>query len=288
MLRPFHLLQPDSIEDATSELDRLGERVAVYAGGAELVLLMRNGVVAPEYVMNIKRIPSLTQYAWAGDVLHIGAAVSHARIAREPTVQQRLPVLASAESQVANPRVRSQGTLGGNLCFSDPHSDPHSPLLVHEATAVVAGKGGSRELPMDDFLVGSFETALQPGELLSEIRVPPLPTGYVGAYMRTEHLPRPTLNVAAAVLWHDGRVADARLAVGCIGPRSFRLVELEGKIKGLTADEAEQVLLESKGYLEEKLEPESDILGSRGYKLHLAQVNLRRALAMTTHSGGGE
>ena len=137
MLRPFHLLEPTTVSEATAELDRLGDQAQVYAGGAELLLLMRLGLLEPDYLVNIKGIPAVDGIDSDEQAVRIGATVTHHRLAVDPLIRERLPMLAYAESKVANPRIRNQGTLGGNLCFADPHSDPHAPLLVHEATVTV-------------------------------------------------------------------------------------------------------------------------------------------------------
>lgn len=286
MLRPFHLLEPTTVAEATSELDRLGDQAQVYAGGAELLLLMRLGLLEPDYLVNIKPIPALDGISVDRGVVRIGATVTHHRLEGDPVVRERLPMLAFAESQVANPRVRNQGTLGGNLCFADPHSDPHAPLLVHDATVTLWGEREERTLRLDEFLLGTFETALQWNEILGEVQVPPLPDNYGHAYLRIERFQRPTLSVAVAILWERGRVAASRLAVGCVGPRALRLTELERNIQGLSLGEAQRVVTGSKSYLRENLQPEDDLLGSADYKVHVAAVQLGRALRESVQSDG--
>ena len=288
MLRPFHVLEPTTVAEATTELDRLGDQARVYAGGAELVLLMRLGLLEPDYLVNVKGIPALDGVVLEGEGVRIGATVTHHGLERDPVVLEHLPLLAYAESQVANPRVRNQGTLGGNLCFADPHSDPHAPLLVHEATVMLAGKDRERRLPLDEFLLGTFETALEPDEILCEVLVPELPAGYGSACLRIERFQRPTLNVAVAVQWEKGRVQAARLAVGCIGSRALRLTDLEQRLQGLTLDEARRVLMGSKSHLREELRPEDDLLGSADYKTHVTAVQLSRALSQSMSVDGEE
>ena len=286
MLRPFHVLEPTTVAEATAELDRLGDQAQVYAGGAELVLLMRLGLLEPDYLVNIKRISALDGVVADAEGVRIGATVTHHRLERDPLVRERLPLLAYAESKVANPRVRNQGTLGGNLCFADPHSDPPPSLLVHEATVTLGGKNRERQLRLDEFLLGTFETALEPGEILCEVQVPPLPAGYGHACLRIERFQRPTLNVAVAVRWEGARVQAARLAVGCIGSRAMRLSELEHQIQGLSLDEARRVLVGSKALLREEIRPVDDLLGSADYKTHIAAVQLGNALSQSMGSDG--
>ena len=287
MLTPFHVLHPTTIPEATRELQRLGERVKVYAGGAELLLLLRHKLLEAEYLLNIKGIHELNGIVRDGSLLRIGATVTHHRLESDPLVRECLPMLAHAESQVANIRVRNQGTLGGNLCFNDPHSDPSTSLLVYEAKVMVAGRSGVREMPLNEFLMGMYATALEPDELLIEVLVPPLPSGFGDAYLRVHNFQRPTLGVAVAARLQDERIAGVRLAVGCIGPKAERLGELEAQLMGASMVEAERVIGQSRPYLNDLLQPVNDLLGSADYKLYIAQVLLQRGLEQAVYSNGG-
>jgi aerobic carbon-monoxide dehydrogenase medium subunit len=286
VLQPFRVLTPANIEQASAELVRLGERATIYAGGAELILLLRYGIVHAEYLINIKCISGLSEIRWDGQAVQIGATVTHRRLETDPLIRERLPLLADAESQIANIRVRNQGTLGGNLCFNDPHSDPGTALLLHEAEVVLANKDGLRQIPLSDFLSGMYSTALEPGELLQKIFVAPLPVEWGAAYLRVHRYQRPTLNVAVATKLQNGTVEDARLAVGCVGPKPQRLSELESKIRGEKFDRAKQIFADSKQYLKDKLEPVDDLLGSADYKIYMAAVLLSRALSQASRSSG--
>jgi carbon-monoxide dehydrogenase medium subunit len=286
MLKPLRVLDPTTVAEAASELGRLGESARVYAGGAELVLLLRQGLLDADYLVNVKRIPGLDALAWEDGAVRIGATVVHRRLETDPLVHERLPLFAYAESHVGNVRVRNQGTVGGNLCFADPHADVATALLVHDATVRLGG-AATRELPLPEFLVGTYETALAPDELLTEVRVPPLPAGWSHAYLRVEQFYRPTLNVAVALGRDDGRLGEARLAVGCVGPKAVRLTDLEARVHGLTIAEAQRVVAEARPYLAEQLEPVDDLLGSADYKLHLVGVLLGRALAQAAAGNGG-
>jgi carbon-monoxide dehydrogenase medium subunit len=286
VLQPFRVLTPASIEEASAELVRLGERATIYAGGAELILLLRYGMVHAEYLINIKCINGLSEISWDGQTVQIGATVTHHRLETDSLIRERLPLLAGAESQIANIRVRNQGTLGGNLCFNDPHSDPGTALLVHQAEVILARKDGLRQIPLADFLSGMYATALEPGELLQKVLVAPLPVGWGAAYLRVHRYQRPTLNVAVAAKLQNGTVEDTRLAVGCVGPKPQRLSELEAKICGEKLDGAQRIFADSKPYLKDKLEPVDDLLGSADYKIYMAAVLLSRALSQAGQSNG--
>ena len=287
MLRPFTVLEPSSVEEAGRELARLGEDTRVYAGGTELLVLMRHGFVRVGHLVNIKKIPGLNDLSWDGQKLRIGATVTHHRLETDPTVHQHLPMFAYAESQVANIRVRNQGTLGGNLSFSDPHSDPGTALLVYDATVTVAGPKGQRQLPLNEFFLGMYETALKEDEILVEVQVSPLAPGLQGAYLRIHRYQRPTLGVAAAVGLQDSRLDNVRFAVGCIGPKPLRLTEIEKKVQGLTVEEARKVLMESGNHIRTLMRPVDDLMGSADYKIYLTRVLLARALSQAVASNGG-
>jgi len=278
MLNAFKLLSPTTVAEASGELARLGDGARLYAGGAELVLLMCNGMVHPDYLVNIKGIDDLSRIDWDGTSLTIGACATHHRLERDPRVRRHLPAFAYAESQVANVRVRVQGTLGGNLCFSDPHSDAGTALLIYEAKATVANGKRSRQMTLEEFLIGMYVTALEPDELLVDVQVSPLPLGWSSAYLRVHRFQRPTLGVAAAAKIENNRIQEARLAVGCVSPKPERLRDLEAALRGASLGDAQRIILEKKSYLSNLLQPVDDLLGSADYKLYMTQVLLARAL----------
>ncbi|HTM09048.1 MAG TPA: FAD binding domain-containing protein [Verrucomicrobiae bacterium] len=278
MLPSFKLLQPTTIAEAAGELRRLGDTARLYAGGAELALLMRHGLVEPEYLIDIKGIAELNRIEEKGNALILGACATHHRLARDSLVRERLPAFAYAESQVANVRVRAQGTLGGNLCFNDPHSDPGTALLIHEAEVTVADGNSSRQIALEDFLGEMYATALAPDELLVRVEVPRLAEGWSSAYLRVHRYQRPTLGVGAAVKFTSGRIDDIRLAVGCVSPRPLRLRDLERDLRGADLKSAKEIIQGRKDDLRELLQPVDDLLGSAAYKLYMTQVLLGRAL----------
>lgn len=274
----FQLIQPATVSEASSALAELGENARIYAGGAELLLLMRHGLLRAESLIDIKKIPRLNGIQWDGKVLTVGACVTHNELECDATVRERAPSFARAESQVANIRVRNQGTLGGNLCFNDPHSDPATVLLIHQAAVVLGDARGERRVPLDEFLLDMYSTALKPDELLLEVQVPPLPDGMHSGYVRLHRYQRPTLGAAVAVRMSNGTIAEARLAAGCIGPKAQRLWDLERKIEGIAVGEAGAFFAEQKTYLRDVLRPVDDLLGSAEYKLYMARVLFSEAL----------
>ncbi len=284
MLPPFKILNTNSVSDAVRELARLGDQAKLYGGGTELLILLRHNLLQADYLLNIKPIAELSEIRRDDNSVRIGASVTHRRLETDPIIRDRLPMLADAESQVANIRVRGQGTIGGNLCFNDPHSDPATALLIYDASVTLQGPNGARQMALQQFLRGMYATALEPDELLVSIDVPCLPAEFGTAYLRIHRLQRPTLTVAAAAARRNGAIEDVRLAVGCVGSTALRLTELEAKIRSGDANDSGKIIREAKAYLKKALQPIDDLLGSAEYKIYIAGVLLERALAQALQS----
>jgi carbon-monoxide dehydrogenase medium subunit len=278
LLRPFRYVDPTTIVEASSELADLGDEAKVYAGGSEILLLMREGLLRPSYLVDVKGIADLRGIELDGDTVRIGATETHRRIQMDPLVRSRLPVLAEATRHIGNVRVRTQGTLGGNLCFADPHADPGTALLVHGATLTVASRRGTRRVDLEAFLKGMYEVDLAQDELLVDVRARPLPESWRQAYVRFEQFYRPTVTAAVAARVTGDRIDEVRLAVGSIGPKPLRLRALEARLAGSSIADAIRIVSGSGAYLAEQLEPVDDLLGPADFKVYLAAVYLTRAL----------
>jgi carbon-monoxide dehydrogenase medium subunit len=279
MLPSLELIQPTTIVEASQALVDFGERARIYAGGAELLLLLRQKLLQAELLIDVKKIASLHGIQADESGIQIGACVTHEMMAHHPAIQRMAPALAYAESQVANVRVRHQGTLGGNLCFNDPHSDPGTVLLVHNASATLANYKGERHVPLEEFFEDMYETVLRPNEILAALQVPPLPDGMRSVYLRLHRYQRPTLGAAAGVSLDGERINECRLAIGCAGPKPLRLRELESKLPGVTLTQAKNIIADAKKPLRDLIRPVNDLLGSAEYKLYMACEMLGEAVA---------
>jgi carbon-monoxide dehydrogenase medium subunit len=286
MLQLLKLVQPTTVAEASGAIEEYGDKAKLYAGGAELLLLLRNGLLETEVLVDVKKIDRLHGISLDNGVLRIGACVTHRTLEDSPLARRHAPAFAYAESQVANIRVRNQGTLGGNLAFNDPHSDPGTALLIHDAALIIGSKAGERCIALDKFFVDMYATALEASELLLEVEVPGLPEGMRSAYRRLHRYQRPTLGVAAGVRMTGEIIEEVRLAVGCIGPKAERLTELETKIKGTKINEAKRILAAEKNYLQRLLRPVDDLLGSAEYKLYMTGVMLGDALEQAAGGNG--
>jgi carbon-monoxide dehydrogenase medium subunit len=273
-LPAFDLHRASSVEEATDLLGRFGDDAIPIAGGTELLLLLKLGFSAYGHLVDVRAIPELTGIRLENGFVELGAAATHREIERSAVVQERIPALAAMERSVANIRVRTAGTLGGNLCFSDPHSDPATFLLAAGAEAVVR-RGGepSRVLPLEAFLRGPYETALEEGDLLISVRVPATPPGTGIAHRKLAFRERPAATVAVWVRAVEGSVQEARIAVGSVGPVAVRASEAESLLVG--GGTVEEVA----GAAAEACRAVEDADGSEEYKRQLIRVLVGRTLS---------
>jgi aerobic carbon-monoxide dehydrogenase medium subunit len=220
-LPPFTLHRPASVGQASRLLADLGDDGAAYCGGTELLLAMKLGLASYEHLVDLKRVDSLRGISADAGLTRIGAATTHHEIETSAALRARYPEMPAMISQVANLRVRSVGTLGGNLCFADPHSDPASFLLAAGATLVCQRGDEVRRVPAAEFLTGLYETALAPGELLTAVELPARPERTGLSHLRMKLTERPVVTVTALVTLRGNAVAQARLVVGSVGSVPF-------------------------------------------------------------------
>jgi carbon-monoxide dehydrogenase medium subunit len=278
-LSPFTVHSAASVEDASDLLERLGEDAVVYCGGTELLLLYKLGLAEYPNLVDIKGIEELRGIAADGAQLRIGAAMSHREIAHSPLVEEHFPALAIMERHVGNIRVRNQGTIGGNLCFADPHSDPATFLIAAGGEVTVRRGGGEpRRIAVEDLIRGPFDTALEPGELLISVHVPLPPRGSATVHRKMSFSERPAITVATQIVVEDDVVRAARIAVGSVGIRPVRAVEAEAQITGQPADVPRDRVEAAAASAARAAAPVTDANGSAEYKEHLTRVLTSRCL----------
>jgi carbon-monoxide dehydrogenase medium subunit len=296
-LPPFTLHRPGSVGQASRLLADLGDEGAAYCGGTELLLAMKLGLASYEHLVDLKRVGALRGIEAipsggpARGGVRIGAAATHREIETSPVLRARYPELCATISQVANVRVRSVGTLGGNLCFADPHSDPASFLLAAGAAMICQRGDTTRRIPAASFFTGLYETALAPGELLTAVELPARPDRAALTHLRFKLTERPTVTVSAMLTLAPGagasptvaappdngrQVAVARLVVGSVGSVPFA-ADVAGLLRASPADFgaraeacAEQAAADCT--------PLSDGEASAEYLRHLVFIHARQAL----------
>ena len=275
-LRKFTIHQPKTIAEASQMLAEFGEKGRLYAGGTELLLAMKHDLLRYEHLVDVKKIPDLDRIELKNGSLRIGSTATHRAIERAPAVKQNLPVLAEMETYVANVRVRASGTLGGNLCFAEPHSDPAALLLALGAKAQVRGSAGSRSLTIDKLITGAYETSLVADELLAGIEVPIPAKTQRAAYLKFQLKERPTLGLALVLDVDGDTIKKATVVVGSVSAVPTRSEQADGLLVGAKT-QVEKRLGDAAEALAKAADPVDDLEGSAEYKRHLIGVFLRRA-----------
>ncbi|MET0691769.1 MAG: xanthine dehydrogenase family protein subunit M [Candidatus Binatia bacterium] len=276
MLRRFRLEEPESVAEAAELLGRFGESAKVYAGGTELLLAMKEGLVQYERLINVKKLTGLSDVTSADGAFVIGALCTHHQLENSPVLKDKLPALTKLEQNVANVRVRQVGTIGGNLCFAEPHADPGTLLIALGAKMIAEKASSKREIAAEDFFVDAYETALQADEVLTKIHIPvPVPNAR-SAYLKFGYLERPSVGVAVAFNLNGG-VSGVKIAVGCAGPAPRRVAEAEALLEGKSKDEALRHVAEAGASAGRAAQAISDLHGSQEYKEHIVGVLLKRA-----------
>ncbi len=277
------LHRPGSLEEALELIGGREDR-RVYAGGTELLLLVKLGLAQVRELVDLKRL-GLDGITHDGTAVVIGACATHAEIARSRTVRTLVPALAAAAGELGNVRVRTTGTIGGNLCFAEPSSDLGCVLLLEDAEVELRSRRGTRRVEIGRFFVHAFTTVLADDELLVTVRVPAHPQSRRRAtrYRRIALGERPTAGAGVSLeLDAGGRVVRARVAVGAGSARPIRIGEAEVRLQGQDLATAREGAEEVGRLAAAACEPIRDVHASPGYKRHLVGVMARRALEDAT------
>jgi aerobic carbon-monoxide dehydrogenase medium subunit len=268
--------QPKTVAEASQMLAEFGEKGRLYAGGTELLLAMKHDLLRYEHLIDVKTIPGLNQIELKNGALLIGGTATHRAIEHSPVVKQNLPVLAQMEKNVANVRVRASGTLGGNLCFAEPHSDPATLLLALGAKAHLQTKSVRRTVTIDQLITGSYETSLAIDELLEGIEIPMPGKSQRIAYLKYQLKERPTLGLALVLDIDGDNITGAKAVVGSVSAVPTQSDKTNSLLAGPKA-QVEKQLADAAGALAQAADPVDDLEGSADYKRHLIGVFLKRA-----------
>ncbi len=225
-MRSFDLVEPRSLSEACSILANGADAKAV-AGGTALLTIIKQGLLLPKILVNLKKISDASAITFDPvQGLRIGALATINEIESSAVVQLHYPALAEACHVVANIRIRNMATIGGNLAHGDYQSDPPTVLAALNARVELINAGKVRQLALTDFQLGSYETALQPGELLAAVLIPPLPVGMTGHYVKFttgSSEERPCAGVAALARIEKGICHELRVAVGAVSAKPVRI-----------------------------------------------------------------
>lgn len=280
-MKRFHYVKPKTLTEASAFMAEHDGEAKLHAGGTDLLILMREGVIAPRYIVDIKEIPDLREISLdevAG--LTVGAATSLNTVTSLPITREKFGLLAEAAETVGSYQVRSRATIGGNICNASPSADTVPALLVLGAMARVFGDGEEKAIPLDAFLTGPGETVLGPGDILISIQVPFPPAGSVYRYLKLGRVRAVDLALVGVAIIGFPQAGNPsgygfRIALGAVAPTPIRAPEAEAVLAESVSDEAIEkasvaAMITTK--------PISDVRASAGYRLAMVRVLTRRGI----------
>ena len=246
----------------------------VLAGGMSLIPLMKLRLAAPEHLVDMRRVPGLDTIRQSPDGIHIGAMATHYQIESSPVLRAHCPLMAETAAHIGDVQVRNMGTIGGSVAHCDPAADYPAALFALEAQVRLASARGERTLSFADFQVDTFTTALEPGEIVTEIIVPVESSGTGVAYQKLHHPASGFALVGAAVriARGNGGIAFARVGITGLASKAYRATNVES-IMHATGDAGKAAAVAADG-----VEANSDLSASADYRSHLARVYTARAL----------
>ena len=278
-MRDFYFHTPNTLEEALELLEKHQDDGRPIAGGTALVVLMKQALLDADHLISLARIPGLSGIRAEADGLHIGALTHHREVETSELVKQHAPLLADVYHHVATVRIRNVATVGGGIAHADPAQDPPPGLIALNASVKLQSKDGERIVPITDMFVDYYETAIEPGELLTELIVPAPAADAKTTYIK--FLPRTaddyaTVAVAAHARLQDGKVSNLRVALGAAGPTPVHATAVEQALEGQTA--TADLIRQAAQAVADEVDPLDDFRGSSDYKRDMAVVFTRRAL----------
>ncbi len=278
---PFGYERATSVDGAIAALQRLGSEARIIAGGHSLLPMMKLRLANPEHLVDINDLTDLAFIREEGDEVRIGALTRHVDLLESELLAEEFPVFRDAEQVIADPVVRNRGTIGGSLCQADAAEDLSAVCSALKASVVIRGADGERTVSMEEFHVGPYMTAVQAGELLTEIRLPRRP-GAGSAHEKVERRAGDwAIAAASAAVWMEGGTfADVGIALSAVGLTTIHLARAEELLRGQAP--SYDLFTEAATIASEDCAPMADGRGPVDYKRHLAGVLTGRALRRAT------
>jgi carbon-monoxide dehydrogenase medium subunit len=276
----FEYFRPQSLDEALSLLGEHGGDAKPLAGGQSLIPAMNFRLATPSVLVDLNGLPELSYIKDDSGDVKIGGMARQRAVERSRLVSERVPLIAETMPHIAHPAIRNRGTLGGSLAHADPAAELPAVMLALKARLIVSSTSGPREVPAEEFFVGLFSTAVQPGELLTEIRIPPRPkrSGFAFQEVSRRHGDFALVGAAAVVqLDEKGRCAEARIALLSVGDRPM-LAEHAAKALAGQLPSADSIRAAADAAATRDIDPSSDIHASARYRRQLANVLTRRVL----------
>jgi carbon-monoxide dehydrogenase medium subunit len=275
----FQYESPGSLSEAISLLNKYGDDAKILSGGHSLIPMMKLRLATPAYLIDINGIPGLSHITEDNGVVRIGALVREAEVEHSDLLAKHFPIFKDVTKLIADPQVRNMGTLGGNLAHGDAANDHPAVMLALRASVAITGADGEREVPIDEFFYGFYMTAVQQGEILTEIRIPVPPAGTGSAYHKLERKVGDYATSGAAVqltIGEMGVVTAAGIALTNVNSVPLRAVRSEEALVGKPL--SEDTIALAAQYASEDCNPSADLRGSEEYKRHVTGVLVKRMI----------
>ena len=280
----FEYVAPSSVEEAVEALAQAGEDAKVLAGGQTLIPVLRLRLAAPTVLVDLRKIAELRGVRDDGDALVVGAMTTHHEVLGDPAIGEHAALVARATRTVADPQVRHLGTFGGSLVHADPAGDLLAPAVALDAEMVIAGRDGRRTVPATDFFVDLFTTAVQPGEVLVEVRIPKH-TGWGAHYEKFNRVAQAwsIVGVAATVRAEGGTISEAKVALTNMANGPVRATGVEQALVGQQA--SAETIRAAAQHAAEGTSPTTDGNADAEFREHLARVLTGRAVSAAAGVG---
>ncbi|MBW1667570.1 MAG: xanthine dehydrogenase family protein subunit M [Deltaproteobacteria bacterium] len=282
-IKEFEYVAPTTLEEASNLHLIYGEKACILAGGTDIVPLMKRGLLAPECVIDISRIPDMSYIRVKDGVLKLGSLTTIEAIRKSPLVQENCRALHMASEVMGSTIIRNVATIGANICRASPASDMVPPLVAVGASLKIFGPKGIRTIPLEDFFLSFGKANIAVGEILCEIEVPTLPDKQAFIKLRRTKEDLAKINISTAFNLSDGKCVGIKIALGSVAPRVVRAKETEKFLEG--KDLGENTVEEATQIIQGEIEPIDDVRSTADYRREMSKVILRRAIRLALERG---
>ena len=274
----FEYHRPSSVEEAVGLLSSLGSEAKILAGGHSLLPMMKLRFAEPEHLVDINRIPELKGVRVIGDDIVIGAMTSESAVITDPVLNAKVPLLPHAAKNIADPQVRNRGTIGGDIAHGDPANDHPALALACDAIMTIVGPNGTRQVPASEFFLGTYWTALEETDILTEITIKAFPQGAGYAYKKLKRKTGDWATAACAVVvaLSGGSVSHIRITLTNLGPTALRAHDAESILMGKSIND--DLIRQAAAKAMEICDPAEDLRGDAEYKTAMAGQMVQRAI----------
>jgi aerobic carbon-monoxide dehydrogenase medium subunit len=282
----FEYHRPSTLEEALDFLASLGDDAKVLAGGQSLIPLMKLRFASPAHLVDINRLEGLDTIDEEDGELRIGAMVRHRQLAGSELLRSKYPMIATAAPQIADPLVRNLGTIGGSLTHCDPSGDLGAVMLAANARVVLKSKDAEREVPITEFLADTFQSSIEPNEILTQVRVTSPSGSYGGTYLKLERKvgDYATVAVATRMVLDGGTISTAGIGLTSVGLTNIKATAAEASLVGQAP--SEDAFAEAARLAAAASSPVTDVRGTEEYKRHMVEVFVRRGLTRAAEIAG--